>query len=411
MESSQVRLLAALTLVLAVLVGVLWFGAAPEKIEDEAATSVISAGFSPADAVGLELVRNAGEQADRIVLAKREGKWDVAEPFQAPADVDRIFAVLQALGRLEKGVPVEGPAADFGLEQPAVVAKVTLADGTTRALTFGNLAPVGYRSYMRAADGSVAAVAGNPSEELLKRVGEYRDHRVFHYAPGDVTRVAITSGYGVLEATKHDSGWFMTGFGRADLDDLDSWITEMLNLRVELFLDLEHEAIDDPLYRVEVQTPAGTEVLQVGRDTPYGKLVLFGDGLDGVIDHEILQMLERGPSDVGTSRAFPFDPTSDTEVQVTGVRTASWKQDDAGNWSFPAGVLDVFTDAQVVFRLDPPAWTEPALVVTFLGQAGTRRVEIGPPDAEGFRAVRELPGAPMRVPVDELQPLFDVNIP
>lgn len=407
MESSQVRLLAALTVVLSVLVGVLWFGSPPEKNDDETATAVISAGFSPADAVALELERNAGEQAERIVLTKRDGKWDVDEPFQAPADVDRIFAVLQTLGSIEKGVPVEGAAQDFGLETPAVVASVTLKDGEKRRLTFGNVAPVGYRSYMRTATGGIAAVTGNPSEELLKRVGEYRDHRVFHYQPGDVTRVSIASGYGLLEATKTDAGWFMTGFGRADLDDLDSWITEMLNLRVELFLDLDHEVIEDPLFQVEVQTNAGTEVLQVGKDTPYGKLVLFGDGLDGVIDHELLQMLERGPSDVGTSRAFPFDATSDTEVRVEGIRQGTWTQRE-GEWSFPQGLLEVFDEAQVVFKLEPPAWSEPELVVTFQGADGTRRVEIGPADAEGFRAVRELPGAPMRVPVDELAALFSL---
>lgn len=404
MEARQLRLLVVLTAVLAAAVAVLWLAEPPGEERDEDATAQIAAGFEPAQAVRVRIERSPGSDPDVVGLAKQDGMWFVTEPYQAPADVDRTIAVLRVLGQLKWGVPVQGQAESFGLEPPVVRATVTLEGGEEHTYTFGSTAPVGYRSYMRAQDGSVAAVDGKPSEELLKRVAEYRDHRVFTYAPGDVVRASITSTFGTLQARKLDEGWFLDGFGRADLDAIDNWVTEMLNLRVDLFLDLDDETIDQPLYIVEVETTEATQRLLVGRDTPYGKLVMFGDGLDGVIPHEILQMLERGPSDVGVTHAFPFEPTSDTRIVLSGAREADFTQLE-GEWTAPFEVLEVFRQAQYVYKLEPPALDEPDLIVRFEGSRGERVVEIGPA-VEGFRAVRERPGEALRVPVEELAPLF-----
>lgn len=405
MEARQLRLLAVLTAVLAAAVAVLWLAEPPGEEADADATAVIAAGFDPADAVAVTIERSPGDDPDVVELEKRDGSWFVNAPYQAAADVDQIVAVLRALGHLKLGVPVQGDPAGFGLAPPVARATVKLRDGTEQQYTFGSAAPVGFRSYLLARDGSVAAVSGKPSEELLKRVAEYRDHRVFSYAPGDVVRASITSSQGVLQARKLDQGWFLDGFGRVDLDALDSWLTEMLALRVDLFLDLDHETIEQPLFIVEVETPAAVQRLFVGRDTPYGKLVLFGDGLDGVIPHEILQMLERGPTDVGVSEAFPFEPTSDTRITLSGVREATYTQSE-GEWSAPMAVLDVLRDAQLVYRREPPQLESADLTVRIEGARGLRTLEIGPA-VDGFRAVRELPGEALRVPVEELAPLFE----
>ncbi|MCA9572664.1 MAG: hypothetical protein KC656_32715, partial [Myxococcales bacterium] len=150
------------------------------------------------------------------------------------------------------------------------------------------------------------------------------------------------------------------------------------------------------------ETPAGTQRMQVGRDTPYGPLVLFGDGLDGVIEPGLLAMLERGPTDVGETTAFPWDPDAVVRVRISGAREAVLEPP----WS-ASPAITALSSAQLVYRRDPPVWTGPELTVVLETAGAEHPVEVGPVDAEGFRAVRDvLGGEPMRVPAEELEPLF-----
>ena len=174
-----------------------------------------------------------------------------------------------------------------------------------------------------------------------------------------------------------------------------------------MFLDLDHETIDDPKFVVEVHTGDSMQRLFVGKDTPYGTLALFKDGLDGVIHPELLKMLERGPTDIGSSKAFPFDEQT-LGVKLTGVRQ--------GNLSLPLASQSALRRAleasQLVYQRYPPAWTEAELVVHLKQPKRVDVIEVGPVDADGFRAVlNKAGGAPMRVPADELEALFLEPLP
>lgn len=407
MDSAQVRSIAVLAAVLLALTGALVFWEpAPSAGEPDATARVVEP-TDPTRAVAATIAQASGERQDTIVLEKEDGIWRVREPFQADADVERVIGVLDAVRESERGLPVEGSPEAFGLAPPQVVVDVTMDDGSNRRLALGNVAAVGWRTYALAADGTVAAVRGKPGEELLRRPGEYRDHRIFRFRPEEVRRVMVESANGRLEATKSDAGWFLTGFGRVDLVELDAWITDLLTLRVELFLDLEHETVADPRYLVEVETADGVQSMRVGRDTPYGPLAFWGDGLDGVIDPPLLRMLDRGPTDVGVSDAFPFDPVDTVAIVMSGAVERRIERGPDGWGEDP--VAGAVRHAQLVYRATPPAWGAVELTVVLEGER-TRTVEIGPVDADGFRPVRDTGGgAAMRVPADELEPLFAVR--
>ncbi|MEZ4319762.1 MAG: DUF4340 domain-containing protein [Myxococcota bacterium] len=409
MESSQVRLLAVLAAVLLALTAVLWFGEPPSASDvfDPDATALVVEPLDITKATSIRLEQALGEQQGTLELAKREGIWHVDAPYQADADPGAVIDLLDAVRESTKGIPVTGEAASFGLEPPAATVTVGLEDGTTRVLAVGNVTPDGAHTYARAADGTLAAVSGRPAEEMLKRPNEYRDHRVFRYAPGDVTRISVASDLGTLEATKSDAGWFLTGYSRADLDELDNWVVDFLNLQVDLFLDLEAAEPESPRYVVEVETDAGVQRMFVGRDTPYGPLIFFKDGLNGTMDPQLLRMLERGPTDVGVADAFPFDD-SVTRIVLSGARDATLVP-EGDSWAGAPdaeAVLAVLHAAQLTYKAAPPVWTGPELTVELVGD--TRHViEVGPPDADGFRAVRDTAGgSAVRVPIDEVDALF-----
>jgi hypothetical protein len=361
--------------------------------------------FELGSAREIHLLRRVDERAESVRMAKRDGIWWVTDPFEAEADPDVVFGVLDAVASVGAPDPLPaGDPADFGLAPPQVEATVTLADGSTRELILGRKAPVGVQTYIQRGS-DVAVVDGHPGDLLAKRANEYRDHKIFRYAPGDVTRVRVASALGVLEATETAEGWFLTDYGPVDLDALDDWIVDLTRLRVDLFLDLDHETIDEPRFTVEVETPAGVQRLLVGRDTPYGPLVFFGDGLDGVVDPGLLAMLERGPTDVGRSSVFPFAPDRTARVEVVGERVVEPPFDLADPF------VGMLRDAQYTYRRDPPAWTTVDATVIIEGPRGAT-LDVGPVDDEGFRPVRQQGSVTaLRVPADELAPLFSGSEP
>ncbi len=394
MHPTQLRLLGALLgagLVLAALAWVLPEGGRAEGLP-------VHRGFELGDARSLVLDRREGGQ---VRLEKRDGIWWVTAPFESQADPDLVFGVLDAIRGARWGRPVRGELVQFGLEPPVVTAVVEVEGAEPVRLVLGDTAPVGLRTYARV-DGEVLVVEGHPADLLTKPPREYRDHKVFRYDPGDVRRIAVQSPGGLLEAIKGEHGWYLTGFSRVDLDALDDWIVDLLRLRVDMFLELDEATIDDPRYRVEVETSGGVQRLQVGRETPYGTLVRYGDGVYGVIHPDVLAMLRRGPTDVGDPNVFPWDPDHVERVRLEGaverVLTPPWE---------PSPLITALETAAFVYRRDPPTWTGAELTVYLEGGGKIHPVALGPIDAEGFRPVRDLLGGEaMRVPADEVAPLF-----
>lgn len=396
MDARQIRMFGVLVGALVMLLAVLWVGPSPQE-EDG---SAVHAGFSLDAAVSVRLERAGAGGV--VELSKEDGVWWVRRPFDASADPDVVFGVLEAIQSARRAhVLDDGLPADFGLAEPTVTAIVGLADGTERTLTLGARAPVGVRTYALTSDARIGVVDGHPADLLTKRPAEYQDHKVFRFRPDEVERVRVRSALGTLEATKQGQDWFVTGYGHADLDALEDWLIDLLRLRVDLFLDLDHTTLDDPRFEVEVVTSEGVQRMLVGRDTPYGPLVLFKDGLDGVVEPGLLAMLERGPTDVGVAEAFPFDPETTTRVELSGERTATLEPP----WAEVPAARSL-QHAQLTYRLDTPQWSTTSLTVRLIGQR-EQTFEVSAPDGEGFRLIRDVTGGdPVRVPDEEVADLF-----
>jgi len=410
LERRQLRLLGALAALLLAMTLLLWFGEAPETPDPYADSDSIEvvAGFDLGAVVSMRLIQQLPDRASTVEFSKVNGEWRVDSPYSAPADPEAIVSMLDALRESERGVGVDGQPAMFGLDPPSARLVVKLGDGSERSLGVGNVAPDGARTYVAGPLGGVAAVRGTPGEPLLERVNEYRDHRVFRFDPGAVTRVSVASDLGKLEATKSDMGWFLTGFGRVDLNALDGWVVDLLSLRIDLFLDLDAAKPEVPRFTIQVETADGIQNMYIGRDTPYGPLVFFGDeGLNGTMDPGLLRMLERGPTDVGVAEAFPFDETV-RRVRLTGARELEiTRQGDGWTGSSDAAVVvGALQAAQLTYKRSPPVWQGAVLTVEIEGDQ-THHIEIGQPDEEGFRAVRDVDGGEaVRVPVGELSAVF-----
>jgi hypothetical protein len=95
-------------------------------------------------------IRIEPASTDSVAFARRDGKWWMTEPVQAPANELRMQGVLRITGTESKRrYPVtEVELARVGLDQPEV--KLFLND--TLAVAFGDTEPLGQQRYVRTGD-------------------------------------------------------------------------------------------------------------------------------------------------------------------------------------------------------------------------------------------------------------------
>ncbi len=408
MEHVQLRTMLALTLAGLSLGAVMWFWEPAEELEDPDATEAVWT--IDADAVTRVEIRR---RDDTVIVSREAEEWRVEAPWTGAADPDVVHDLLDALSEVERGVPVDGATdlAEFGLADPPIaIVEVTLSDGGVKTATFGDEAPIGYRTYALSEAGAVVAVGGRPGRSLLAKTSDFKDRRIFHVDPASVRAVSIESAEGRLAVRGEKTTWWLEGFTRADPDRVDDLIMGLLNIRIDEFLDLS-DTITEPAVVVQVETESGeVSTVKVGDPTPLGVLVEYEDGF-GTVYAESLRLLVQGPTDIGDRQAFPIDDDSVVRVSIAkGSQTwraeragPSWTVDGADN---PAAQdsIDAVAEAVIHYRKQPvPPLTETWATVEIEARGEVIAIDLGQHEGEDFRVARDRAGGePYLIPVVDL---------
>ena len=410
MERSQLRMMFGLTLVGLTLAAAIGFLEPAEVVSDPDAT--IDVWQVDSDAVHrVEIER----REDTVVVEKRDEVWRVEAPWKGVADPDTIHDLLDALGEIERGVPVESPGSldAYGLEPPVARVRVSQTDRDIVEAVFGEEAPVGYRTYALGNEGAVVAVGGRPGRSLLANASDFKDRRVFHVEPSDVRRVTIESAQGRLSVSGEKTSWWLEGFTRAEPSRVDDLIMGLLNIRIDEFLDLS-DTLSEPAIVVDIEVASGeVSRIKVGDPTPLGILVEYEGGY-GTVFAESLKLLVQGPTDVGDSQAFPIDVETVRAVSITRG-DVEWSAQSAGTTWTVGGVetptaqdvVDALTDAVIHYRAEevPPMGQVWATVRIETGDA-TQIIDVGPVLEDTFRVAQDRAGGgPYLVPLVDLRTL------
>jgi hypothetical protein len=126
--------------------------------------------FDRAQVKGITLASGDG----RVVLAKGEGGWRIAEPVDAKADADAVDGLLSDLTYLRADEFVDGPGSDaeLGLDAPWLSAELTLESGGPAALAVG--AERSDRRVVRGTAGRVFEIATTRLDSLPRKLSAYR---------------------------------------------------------------------------------------------------------------------------------------------------------------------------------------------------------------------------------------------
>lgn len=95
------------------------------------------------------------EGEEPISLHKEEAGWKLENLPEAPVDQEAVESMFQALNPVTATKKLVGDGAskqEYGLEKPQMTVKITISDGKTYEIYFGDMVPVGGGNYGMTAD-------------------------------------------------------------------------------------------------------------------------------------------------------------------------------------------------------------------------------------------------------------------
>jgi hypothetical protein len=396
----------------AIVAGVLYFQGPPTGPADPAATALV---WEPgkADEITAVTVQRPGD----VVRFSREGEaWRIDEPAPAAhADEDRVSALVRALTSLTHGVPVDvaaDRADEFGLgDPPGARVTVRTAAGEEHTLVVGHEAPVGYRTYVRGADGGIVAASGDLSRLVSEEAATFRDHRVFRFTPDDVQELSIVGPDRTVALTSESGRWWIDGLGPADPVRVDDLVGSLLDLRFGM-LDGTDGGGSDPVYAVEVVLEDGSrQGLRTGMPEGDDVEAVASDGRRGTVYAGLLRDLGRSDTDLAWKTAFRIDLDADDEVTVATAAGRTVKaQRNGPAWTIEGldegsayDAVALLAAIPVLGWLDAPPADPPIHAATVVVRSGEDRwtVEVGLHDSHGALANYGR-GRPATIPADAL---------
>lgn len=203
---------------------------------------------------------------DRILLRKRNGKWQLPESGDFPAEQSRVTRLLEKLSGLEKGWPVATTASAlrrFKVADDAFERKVTLLSGErVQAILYVGTAPGFRKVHVRPEGGdAVYAIAFN-SWEVNAGTDDWIDQAVLGLDEEEIERIEMP-GY-LLQ--REGESLQLAGLGEQETtnrQEVRSLVAKLSGLRIQSLLGTEGKPEyrqDQPELEIKLQRKGG-EVL------------------------------------------------------------------------------------------------------------------------------------------------------
>jgi hypothetical protein len=151
-----------------------------------------------------------------VVVAKRDGGWQLEQPAAKPADANAVRALLSTVRNLRatdfpNDAPAEADLATYGLDPPQRQLALTTADGKDVRLLVGKETDQGL--YVKTGDKATTYIVGKwVAKDLAKGPNDLRDKTIVSFDPKSVTAVEVALGDGgryVLRSA--DGKWSLEG--------------------------------------------------------------------------------------------------------------------------------------------------------------------------------------------------------
>jgi hypothetical protein len=268
----------------------------------------------------LELVYSDSDY-ERIVCSRDEdGQWQIEQPLKAKADqkvTDRLVsnAISKNIHNILKD---PGSLAEYGLENPRVIATFHLQDGTFRALMLGDTVPTGSYVYIKqSATPEISLVPASIVDDLTKFASDLRDRTVIALKTPDVQKIQLR--YANREEViceRKGIRWELVEpvAAKADTSAVERLISDLNDLKVSRFVaeapdDLSIYGLSQPQMQVVAHLKSGEDkTLLIGKKEDSSVYIkTASDKPVFLVNDEIVDELTKQPSDLRDRTVMAFD--------------------------------------------------------------------------------------------------------
>lgn len=228
-------------------------------------------------------------EAGTLEVSKNGDKWELLQPFRAPADKMDVESLLSQVKSAEAESIADEAATDlakYGLDKPRVTVRVT-DKGGVHGIVFGKEAAGGKLYAAREGDKEVDLVAKTTFDALDKKPADLRERQLITLDADKITFVQLTNENGSVKLQKVGGGnWEISGVAdpkqrKAKSDTVQQVIN---SIRSPAFKHVEEApkdwaqyGLDKPVVTVQVNSGTGTsQIFSLGKKTPDGNYYARG---------------------------------------------------------------------------------------------------------------------------------------
>ncbi len=337
-------LVVALTIVIVVSAGG-WFRVRSNRPQGERLVD-----FTAPDITAMTLQR-PGEPA--IELRRSDDGWFMTAPVRGRADEVAIKRAMQALFDLRVARtfrptdPHRPPTDRTGLGEPRLVVTLTDLSGRHHVVKLGDRPPLIRHVYVQlGATHDFHLVSPDPTEDLARPVGAFRDKRLLAVGPAEIRRVIAETAEESYQLVRANDRWELIVDGRpgvrADASRVAALLDHLTGLEIEAIggkpaASLEGAGLDPPMAMFTLTSDDGIVVLAVGTHEGTVYAMANRDGWPVKLAPAALAPLIEPSESLRDRRLLPVAPEAIARVTVRRDGRAVTATHEDGRWIGPEG--------------------------------------------------------------------------
>jgi hypothetical protein len=257
---------------------------------------------------------------DKPITLNKEGRWQIIEPIDSPADEFAVGSLLTSLESLKMERQVEAEAQDlqpYGLDKPRLHLSF-LADGTRHHFRVGSKAIVANQYYASGDQRNrVILIAASQEKKINKNLFDLRSKEFFSLKNDKIDRIEIERPEGKIFLTKvKKDTWQASASPEVGIKNskVEGLVSRLIWLRAKKFLDNEesdfpHLGFDPARVKITLASKEKSETLLLGNSKKQEGIYAKGGELPGValVDEKLLEQLPLGLSDLEDRTLLAFD--------------------------------------------------------------------------------------------------------
>jgi hypothetical protein len=279
------------------------------------------------DITKISLKKKGGDET--VVEKNNAGKWQVAAPKQYLADQDAAAQLVTAAATINSDRVIEDKASDlagYGLQSPTLEVNITIKNGQTKKLLFGDDTPTNSGAYvMLQGDSRVFTVASYTKTGLDKSLNDLRDKRLLTFDQDKLSRVELIAKKQDIEFGRDKDQWQIVKPKplRADGLQVEEFIRKLKDAKIDLAVSAEDAkkaatafGSGTPVATVKITDPSGTQQIEIrkNKEDYYAK----SSSAEGIhkATNDLGTGVDKGVDDFRNKKLFDFGFAEPNKIEM-----------------------------------------------------------------------------------------------